>query len=142
MTGPIVGVTFGAFDLLHAGHVIFLQNCRDRCDKLCIGVHSDPSNERSTKNKPVQTIFERTLQLKACRHVDEVFPYDTERDLENFLKSFTVDVRFLDERYEGTNYTGREACEKLGIRVEFIPRKHDWSSSSLRRRVIFARWPT
>ena len=60
---PVIGFTCGAFDLFHAGHNIMLRDCKTRCDKLIVGLHTDPSIDRSEKNKPIQTVYERYTQL-------------------------------------------------------------------------------
>ena len=80
MTG-VIGYTFGSFDLMHAGHSVFFRDCRKHCDLLFVGLHTDPSTDRSSKNKPVQTVYERYVQLINCQWVDHVIPYETEADL-------------------------------------------------------------
>ena len=122
-----VGFTCGAFDLMRPGHVFLFKYASDNCDKLIVGLHTNPSVERNYKRKPIQTTMERYLQLKACAYVDEVFPYDTERDLENFLKLGVVNVRFIGEDYKGKRFTG----DQLPIEVIYAPRAHDYSSSAL-----------
>jgi len=82
----IIGITFSAFDLLHAGHMEMLKEARSQCDYLIAGLHTNPQIERPNKNKPVQSTLERYIQLKGCKYVDEIIPYDTEDDLLNILK--------------------------------------------------------
>jgi len=127
-----VGFTCSAFDLLHAGHVIMLEECKKRCDVLIVGLQIDPSIDRSTKNKPVQSVYERWIQLKGCRYVDHIIPYATEADLLNLLVTQPIDVRFVGQEYETRAFTGRH----LGIDIEFNSRRHSWSSSELRERII------
>jgi glycerol-3-phosphate cytidylyltransferase len=68
----IIGFTCGAFDLLHAGHIAMLKECKEHCEYLIVGLHTDPTIDRpTTKNKPVQSIYERYLQLKGCEYVDD-----------------------------------------------------------------------
>lgn len=133
-----VGFTCGTFDLLHAGHAAFLAECVERCDVLIVGLQTDPSKDRATKHHPVQTMFERFLQLRTVSGVAEIIPYDTESDLLNLLAVTKIDVRFLGSDYAGCTFTGDELGQKLGIRVEFIPRYHNFSSSELRTRVHVA----
>ena len=71
-----IGFTCGAFDLLHAGHVVMLQEAKNNCDFLIVGLQTDPTLDRSDKNKPVQSIYERYIQLHGIEAVDEVIPYD------------------------------------------------------------------
>lgn len=134
---PNVGITFGAFDLLHAGHTTMLQACREQCDHLIVGLQSDPTIDRPTlKNKPVQSLFERYAQLDACRWVDSVIPYDTELDLANMLSIIDVRKRFLGHEYEGQFIYGEDICRARNIELVFIERHHTYSSSTLRARVI------
>lgn len=60
-----VGFTCSTFDLFHAGHVIMLKEAKTQCDYLIVGLQTDPTIDRKEKNKPVQSIFERYVQLQA-----------------------------------------------------------------------------
>jgi glycerol-3-phosphate cytidylyltransferase len=128
-----VGITFSAFDLLHAGHIKMLEEAKRNCDYLICGLQTDPTIDRPEKNKPVQTVVERYIQLKACKHVDEIVPYATEQDLEDILRAFKIDVRIVGEEYKEVNFTGRSLCEENGIDLYFNKRNHRFSSSGLRR---------
>ena len=127
-----VGITFSAFDLLHAGHVKMLEEAKRQCEYLICGLQTDPTIDRPEKNKPVQTVVERYIQLKACKHVDEIVPYATEQDLEDILRAFKIDVRIVGEEYKEKNFTGRAYCEEKGIQLCFNKRDHRFSSSGLR----------
>jgi len=129
------GIAFSAFDLLHAGHVKMLEEAKLHCDYLIVGLQTDPTLDRPTKNKPTQTIVERYIQLKACKFVDEVVPYATEHDLEDILKSFAIDIRIVGDEYKNRDFTGRDYCEEKGIELYFNTRDHRFSSSSLRQEV-------
>jgi len=129
------GITAGTFDFCHAGHVLMLQECKKHCKRLIVALQTDPTIDRPEKNKPIQSTFERYLQLKACRYVDEVVPYDTEHDLENILASLDVDVRFLSEEYRGRIDTGESICRRRSIEIRFNKRFHDYSSTELRNRI-------
>ncbi len=133
-----VGFTCSAFDLFHAGHVAMLAEAKTQCDYLIVGLQNDPTLDRATKNKPVQGIVERQMQLRGCRYVDEIWVYNTEKDLEDLLLILPIDVRILGVEYEGKEFTGREICHKRGIDLHFNGRDHSFSSSSLRRRVFQA----
>lgn len=133
-----VGFTCSTFDLLHAGHVAMLQEARTQCDYLIAGLQNDPTLDRPNKNRPVQSIVERQMQLKGSRYVDEVWVYNTEKDLEDLLLTLPINVRILGVEYEGKEFTGREICHKRGIELYFNGRDHSFSSSSLRRRVYEA----
>jgi len=130
-----VGITFSAFDLLHAGHVQMLREAKEHCDYLIVGLQMDPNIDRPTKNSPVQTVVERYVQLRAVSYVDEIIPYVTEKDLEDILTMYHVDVRILGEEYREKEFTGKDICRKRGIELYFNKRDHRFSSSDLRRRV-------
>lgn len=130
-----VGFTASAFDLLHAGHVAMLKEAKAHCDHLIVGLQNDPTLDRSTKNKPIQSIVERQLQLEGCKYVDEIWVYNTEKDLEDLLLTLPINVRILGVEYEGKEFTGREICHKRGIELFFNGRDHSFSSSELRQRV-------
>lgn len=126
------GFTASAFDLLHSGHIAMLEEARSQCDYLIVGLHTDPTIDRPQKNKPVQTTFERYLQLKGCKFIDEIIPYDTEEDLVNLLQVIQPDVRFIGEDYRGKSFTGNE----LPIKITYTTRRHNFSTSALRNKVV------
>ena len=130
-----VGITFSAFDLLHAGHVAMLRESKEQCDYLVAGLQLDPTIDRPEKNQPVQTIVERYTQLKAVKYVDEIIPYTTEKDVEDILEMYQVDVRILGEEYKDKDFTGKDICARLGIDLYFNKRDHRFSSSDLRKRI-------
>ena len=131
-----VGITFSTFDLLHAGHIAMLREAKGKCDYLIVGLQSDPTIDRpDTKNSPIQTMFERYLQLKAVEYVDEVVPYQTERDLEDILETLPINIRILGEEYRDKDFTGKDICRKRGIELYFNKRDHRFSTSDLRKRV-------
>lgn len=134
--GKRIGITFSTFDLLHAGHIAMLSEAKNHCDYLICGLQTDPTIDRpDTKNKPVQSIVERQIQLAACRYVDEVVVYSTEQDLVDLLLILPVDVRILGVEYAEKEFTGKSECELRGIEIVFNGRDHSFSSSSLRKRV-------
>ena len=126
------GITFGAFDLFHAGHVLMLEEAKSVCDHLIVCIQSDPSLDRKDKNKPVQSIAEREIQVTGCRYVDEVIIYDTESDLLDIINTIDWDVRILGEEYKEKEFTGRKQTLD---RCHFNTRPHNFSSSELRDRV-------
>lgn len=135
MTGRPVGFTCSTFDLLHAGHILMLAECKQVCDYLIVGVQSDPSIDRAgTKNKPVQSIVERYVQLSAVKFVDEIIVYNTEKDLEDMLMFLPISVRIIGEEYKDKDFTGKQICEDRGIKIWFNSRSHRFSSSELRQR--------
>ncbi|MFV8337484.1 adenylyltransferase/cytidyltransferase family protein [Flavobacterium sp. RSP29] len=129
------GITFSAFDLLHAGHIKMLEEAKLHCDYLIVGLQTDPSVDRPKKNKPTQSVVERYIQLKGCKFVDEVVLYTTEQDLEDILRAFHIHLRIVGDEYKDKDFTDRSYCEDKGIELYFNTRDHRFSSSSLRREV-------
>lgn len=138
--GKKIGITFSTFDLgPHAGHIAMLSEAKNHCDYLIAGLQTDPTIDRpETKNRPIQSIVERQIQLAACRYVDEVVVYSTEQDLIDLILTLPIDVRILGVEYEDTNFTGRNEGTGRGIQHVFNRRDHSFSSSSLRKRVAVA----
>ena len=134
--GKKIGITFSTFDLLHAGHIAMLSEAKNHCDYLICGLQTDPTIDRpDTKNKPVQSIVERQIQLSACRYVDEVVVYSTEQDLRDLLLILPINVRILGVEYEGKDFSGKTECDMRKIEIVYNGRDHSFSSSSLRKRV-------
>jgi len=125
----MIGFTCGAFDLLHAGHVVMFKEAKANCKYLIVGLQTDPSIDRQEKNKPVQSIYERYVQLKAVKYIDEVIPYDTEKSLLDLLNSIHIDIRFIGEDYTDRHFTGKGIHE-----VYYTSRKHSFSTTELRSR--------
>jgi len=128
-----IGFTASTFDLLHAGHIAMLKEAKENCDYLIVGLLTDPTHDRVEKNKPIQSVFERHMQLTACKYVDEIIPFDDERDLVDLLLTIMPDIRFCGEEYQGTMHTGSDID---GIEIYYNKRRHSFSSSQLRDRVI------
>lgn len=138
MKNLVTGFTCSTFDLFHAGHVVMLEEAKRQCDYLIVGIQADPTLDRASKNKPVQSIIERQIQVKACKYVDEVVIYTTEKELEDILKTLPIDIRILGEEYLDKEFTGKEICLKRGIRFHYNKRDHSFSSTDLRKRVFEA----
>ena len=131
-----VGITFSAFDLFHAGHVIMLKEAKQHCDYLIVGLQSDPSIDRpNTKNSPVQRLFERYVQVSACKYVDEIIPYTTEKEVLDIMLSYPIDVRIVGEEYKTKDFSGKDICQQKGIEIVYNNRKHTFSTTELRTRI-------
>lgn len=133
-----IGFTCSTFDLLHAGHITMLEEAKRHCDFLIVGLQNDPTEDRPEKNKPVQSIVERQLQLAAVKYVDEIVIYNTEQDLTDLLLTLPIDVRILGDEYKTKDFTGKEIAKQRGSKIVYNGRDHSFSSSSLRKRVVFA----
>jgi glycerol-3-phosphate cytidylyltransferase len=102
---------------------------------LCVGLQTDPTIDRPEKNKPIQTLEEREIQLKSCRAVDYYFIYDTEQALVKTLLLLEPNIRFLGDDYLGKKFTGSD----LSIEIFYHPRSnHSFSSTTLRKRIYNA----
>jgi glycerol-3-phosphate cytidylyltransferase len=123
--GCMIGFTASGFDLLHAGHIEMLRECKNNCDYLIVGLNLNP-----TKKVPTQSAMERYVQIAGCKYVDEVIPYESEKDLENLLLLKRIDIRFLGEDYVGLKFTG----DHLDIDIHYNDRNHGFSTSELKDR--------
>jgi glycerol-3-phosphate cytidylyltransferase len=131
-----VGFNCSSFDLFHAGHVTMLKMEKELCDHLKVALQVDPTIDRpGIKNKPVQSVYERYVQLQACKYVDEILVYETEEDLLNLMQSQTIHIRFLSEEYKDRDFTGKQYCIDNGIELFFHLRRHKYSSTEIRNRV-------
>ena len=130
-----VGITFSSFDLLHAGHVVMLEEAKKQCDYLIVGLQLDPSIDRPNKNIPSQSIIERYIQLKGSKYVDEIIPYVIEQDVKDILRSFKIHVRIIGEEYKNVDFTGKEYCIKKGIEIYYNSRDHRFSSTEIKSRL-------
>ena len=135
MNRKIIGFTCSSFDLLHSGHILMLQEAKSVCDYLIVGLQTDPSTDRATKRKPIQSLEERKIQLEAVKYVDKVEIYSTEEDLMSLIKEIYIDVRIIGEDYLGKDFTGKEYCENKGIDIYYNSRKHDYSTTNLIARI-------
>ena len=127
----MTGFVASCFDLLHAGHCLMLQDAKEQCDYLVAALQVDPSVDRPEKNKPVQSLEERLIQLESIKYVDEIQLYNGEEDLRQLLHEIRPNVRILGSDYIGKVATGQEFSDK----VYYHKRDHNWSTSELRLRI-------
>jgi glycerol-3-phosphate cytidylyltransferase len=128
-----IGFVASSYDMFHAGHIMMLKEAKTQCNYLIVGLQTDPTIDRpDTKNKPVQSLFERFVQLQACKYIDEIVPYTTEKELLDILLSYHIDIRIIGEEYKDVHFTGKE----LDIPIYYNKRKHSFSTTELRKRVI------
>ena len=129
------GITFSSFDLFHSGHVAMLKEAKTNCDFLIVGLQTDPTIDRPEKNKPIQSVFERYVQLEGCKYIDQIIPYATEQDIIDILLTYQINTRFIGEEYRSKEYTGKELCVDKGIEIYYNKRQHSFSTSELRKRI-------
>ena len=131
-----IGITCSTFDLLHAGHIKMLEEAKNHCDYLIVALQTDPTIDRpKTKNPPVQTLVERYIQLKGCKYVDEIVPYQTEKDLEDIFSSFNLDIRIIGSDYLDKEFTAKDICKNRNIKIHYNKRDHGFSSTELKKRM-------
>lgn len=118
-------------DILHAGHVLALEEAKKNCDYLIVALNTHPDGK-----DPVQSVFERYTQLCAVKYVDGVIPYQGRADMEILAATLNYDVRFLGSDYNGKDWDGKEQETIRGIAPYFIKRMHGLSSSELKDRII------
>jgi glycerol-3-phosphate cytidylyltransferase len=133
----VIGFTCSTFDLLHAGHITMLEEAKHHCDYLIVGLQNDPTIDRPEKNAPIQSIVERQIQLAAVKFIDEIIVYNTEQDLMDLLLTLPIKVRVLGDEYKAKDFTGKDIAKQRGIKIIYNGRDHSFSSSSLRKRVVW-----
>ena len=104
------GFTCGSFDIVHWGQIEMLEECKQICDYLIVGLQTDPTIDRPEKNKPIHSSEERKKVLEAIKYIDEIIIYDSEKDLYNLLKKLLnekrIDVRIMGADWKGKKFTG------------------------------------
>jgi glycerol-3-phosphate cytidylyltransferase len=130
-----VGFTASAFDLFHSGHVAMLKEAKANCEYMIVGMQTDPTIDRPEKNKPIQSVFERYVQLEGCKYIDEIIPYETEKDLEDIFLTYKIDVRFIGEEYKDKEFTAKQLCVDKNVKIHYNKRQHSFSTTNLRKRI-------
>ena len=118
-------------DLLHAGHILALKEAKEQCEHLIVAVNTHPEGKQ-----PVQSVYERCVQIAAVRYVNEVIPYQGRRDMEAIASCLDYNVRFIGTDYSFKDWDGKKQEEERRIESYFIGRDHGYSSTELKARVI------
>lgn len=126
-----IGIYPMVADVLHTGHVLAIEEAKKHCDYLIVALHCCPNYKN-----PVQSIYERYMQLRAVKWVDEVIPYTDVEDAKTMLMSLNYSVYFLGEDYKNRSWENSELVKELGKEVIYLQRKHDFSSSNLKTRIV------
>lgn len=151
-TGKAVVCTYGAFDLLHPGHIRLLEDARDFGDLLVVGVQSDAVLSAAVSNasgsadpplngavdRPITPAEERAEILAALSAVD--FAAVADVPLAEFLQQFQPDVFACGDERDGrqpseTPYTLERSLAAIGCRVVRIPLEPGYSASRLIERI-------
>jgi len=127
----IIGFTCSCFDLLHAGHILMLKDAKKQCDYLIVGLQTDPSIDRLHKNKPIESLDERKIQLEAVKYIDKIIIYKTENDLYQLLQEIKPNIRILGSDYINKSFTG----DDLDIQIYYHERNHNYSTTNLKEKI-------
>lgn len=131
-----IGIWTSILDVCHAGHLVAMKEAKEQVDFLIVGIIADPTLDRPrTKNKPVQSLLERYISAASCKYVDCVIPLSGEQDLVDCLLLLKPDVRFVGIEYKDKTFTG---CDLPDIEIYYLDRRHSFSSSDLRQRILDA----
>ena len=134
----VIGFTSGYFDIMHPGHVIMLKECKRYCDYLLVAVNEYRTKTKQPdgreKNEPIWTPQERFLMVDSNRYADEVFLYDGELELYQYLSDNKnrIDVRILGEDHKDKPFTG----DDLDIDIVFNSRSHSYSTTNTIAKII------
>jgi len=130
-----IGITCSCFDLFHAGHIKMLEEAKKYCDYLIVALQTDPTIDRPEKNKPIQSLVERYIQVDTCKYVDKIVPYSTEKELEEIFMAYDLDVRIIGEEYRDKEFTAKNICKERNIDIQYNKREHNFSTTELRKRI-------
>lgn len=125
----IIGYFPGTWDLFHTGHVLALEEARQYCDFLIIGLVENPQVGNSKKNVPVMTLEERYRILRGNKFADAILVYGTEYESKFIDNWLPYDIRFMGEDHKGKKHP------HIKSKIIYISRKHNYSSTELRNRL-------
>ena len=137
MFGKKVGLFCSSFDILHAGHISAIQKAKSQCDELIVALNVHPEHKEG-KHKPIQSVYERWLQLDAIKYIDKIIPYEDDNDLILLMQTVDYDIRFLGADYRGKEFVGMDYDNMKNHKIIFLDRDHSLSTSELRKRVFKA----
>ena len=123
--------TNGCFDILHTGHVTYLQKAREMGDVLVVGLNSDASVRRlKGPGRPVNSETDRALVLSALGCVDRVVVFKEDTP-EKLIHKIRPDVLVKGGDWKKRNIVGAPFVESYGGRVHVIPFVKGFSTSGL-----------
>lgn len=114
-------------DILHSGHVIAIEEAKKKCDYLIVGLHCNPLYKN-----PQQSIYERYMQLRAVKWIDEIIPYQNIESDKNMFLSLDYDVYFLGNDHFNSNWELKEEIQDLGKEIIYLNRFHEYSSTRIK----------
>lgn len=116
-------------DILHSGHILAIEEAKKKCDYLIVGLHCKP-----TYKNPQQSIYERYMQLRAVKWVDEIIPYENiDRDADLFT-SLEYDIYFLGSDHKDMDWELKEIIQNHGKEISYLNRNHGYSSTKIKQK--------
>ncbi|MCH8156496.1 MAG: D-glycero-beta-D-manno-heptose-7-phosphate kinase [Nitrospinae bacterium] len=135
-TGKTVVFTNGCFDIIHGGHIEFLQKAKAMGDLLVVGLNSDDSvRELKGEGRPIKTERERANIISALRYVDYITIFDDDTP-EELIRELRPDILVKGDDYNIDEVVGREIVEGYGARVELIPIVKGLSTSKTVEKIL------
>jgi rfaE bifunctional protein nucleotidyltransferase chain/domain len=129
--GKTVALANGCFDVLHVGHVRYLEGARAEADVLVVGVNADDSVRRlKGEGRPVQPAEDRALLVAALRSVDHVVVF-AEDDVGSLLLALRPDVHCKGTDYTPETVPERDVVRSYGGRVAIVGDRKDHDTSAL-----------
>ena len=120
-------ITYGTFDILHAGHINLLRRARMLGDRLVVGLSSDEFNQGKHKSS-LLNYENRKVVLESIRWVDEVFPEHSWEQKAGDIQRYGADIFVMGHDWEGKFDFLSEFCQ-----VQYLPRTEDISTTQIKR---------
>ncbi len=131
----IIGFTSGAFDLLHAGHVDYLEQAKAQCDNLIVAVNSDASIQKyKGQDRPIISENMRLKTVAALESVDYVFLFDERRNAQN-IQLLKPNIYFKAGDYSESQLTSKSVVERFGGEARLIPINEHISTTEIINRI-------
>lgn len=133
--GKKIGFTNGVFDILHPGHIDYLQKAKKQVDVLILGINSDRSVKKiKGKSRPINTQRDRAKVLAGLEAVDYIVIFNEETPYQ-LISSIKPDYLFKGSDWKREEIVGREIVESLGGKVVTIPYLKGYSTTGLLRKI-------
>jgi len=126
-----IGIYPMVADVIHAGHILAIQEAKSKCDYLIVALHCCPDYKC-----PVQSIYERFVQLRYIKGVDEVIPYENKEDCADMLKSIPFDIYFLGMDHKDKDFENKQLLIDMQKEICYLSRNHKYSSTYLKERIL------
>jgi len=119
MSNKKIVFTNGCFDILHLGHVKYLEKAKKLGDILVVGVNSDDSVKRlKGKNRPINPLYDRCCLIASLKSVDYVIPFEKDTPIK-LITTIVPDILVKGGDYKDKKVVGEEIAKEL-ILIDFI----------------------